>query len=109
MVPVGPGQVVENTDFGNGLTLSIDDVMVDPEKDSGTTDVTFTVTLSAASGVATTFDVTTADDTAVADDDYLATSDSLTIAAGDGDSGILTREWARHPNDRTGVLDKAKT
>jgi predicted extracellular nuclease len=63
-----------NSRFGDdGVTLSIDDVSV-AEGDSGTTEATFTVSLSGAAGAGgVTFDVATADGTAtVADGDYVA-------------------------------------
>jgi predicted extracellular nuclease len=64
-------------------TLSIDDV-THTEGPSGTVTYTFTVSLSAASAGAVTFDIATADGTATtADGDYVAKSlTSQTIAAG---------------------------
>ncbi|MGB8635670.1 MAG: lamin tail domain-containing protein [Rhodanobacteraceae bacterium] len=69
---------------GSGITLSIGNVSAS-EGDSGTTDFTFTVTLSAAAPAGgVTFDIATADDTATtADNDYVANAlTSQTIAAG---------------------------
>jgi uncharacterized protein len=68
-----------------GVSLTIDDV-TQSEGNSGTTTVTFTVSLSqAASGDGVTFDIATADGTATtADGDYVARSlAGQTIAAGD--------------------------
>jgi hypothetical protein len=68
-----------------GVSLSIDDV-TQSEGNSGTTTVTFTVSLSqAASGDGVTFDIATAEGTATtADGDYVARSlAGQTIAAGD--------------------------
>jgi large repetitive protein len=54
------------------------------EGNAGTTEFTFTVTLSAASDVSITVDFATADDTAAtADNDYVAASGSLTFAPGE--------------------------
>ena len=44
------GEIEEDLDFGNGVTLSIDDVTLNTEGHSGTQTIDFTVTLSAASG-----------------------------------------------------------
>src|SRR5262249_14659846 len=62
--------------------LSIGDVAV-TEGDSGTTDATFTVSLSAASGKTVTVDYATADGSAAAGDDYTAASGTLTFAPGE--------------------------
>jgi predicted extracellular nuclease len=65
-------------------TLAVGDVSA-PEGNSGTTTVTFTISLSSPAGAGgVTFDVATADGTAtVADDDYVATSlTGQTIPAG---------------------------
>ena len=61
--------------------LSISDVTV-TETASGTTDAVFTVSLSAASGLPTTFTYATADGTATAGADYEATGGVVTIPAG---------------------------
>ena len=61
--------------------LSVNDVSV-TEGNAGTTAATFTVTLSAASGRAVTFNWTTAAGSATAGTDYVAASGSRTIAAG---------------------------
>lgn len=63
-------------------TLSIADVS-QAEGDSGTTTMTFTVTLSAASGKTVTVDYATADGTAAAGSDYTSTSGTLTFTAGE--------------------------
>ncbi len=62
-------------------TLTINDVTV-TEGNSGTTNATFTVTLSAASGLVTTVNYATANGTATAGSDYVATSGTKTIAVG---------------------------
>ncbi|GAB4071348.1 pre-peptidase C-terminal domain-containing protein [Ancylobacter sonchi] len=59
------------------------------EGNSGSATMSFTVTLSAASGRATTISYATADGTAKAGADYTATSGTLTIAAG-ATSGVIT-------------------
>jgi len=63
-------------------TLSIDDVSV-TEGDSGTTEATFTVTLSQASGKTLTVGYATADNTADAPGDYTAEDGTITLQAGD--------------------------
>ncbi|MDX1997340.1 MAG: CARDB domain-containing protein, partial [Thermoanaerobaculia bacterium] len=62
-------------------SLSIADVSV-TEGNAGTTDAVFTVTLSAATSFAVTFDYTTADGSATAGSDYTASTGSVTIPAG---------------------------
>lgn len=62
-------------------SLSIDDVSV-TEGDSGTTDATFTISLSSTAASEVTVDYATADGTAVAPGDYTATSGTATIGAG---------------------------
>jgi Calx-beta domain len=63
-------------------SLAIDDVTVD-EGDAGTTAATFTVTLSAPSGLTVLVDVATADGTATDPADYAATDGTLTFDPGD--------------------------
>ena len=63
-------------------SLSINDVSV-AEGDSGTTPATFTVTLSAASGLTVTVNYATADNTATAGSDYQSTSGTLTFNPGE--------------------------
>src|SRR5262249_9352514 len=64
-------------------TLSIGNATV-TEGNSGPTDATFTVNLSAASSNTVTIDYATADGTATtADDDYIAASGTLTFAPGE--------------------------
>ena len=65
--------------------LSIDDVTVD----EGAGTATFTVSLSAVSGLNVTVSYTTNDGTAVQPDDYGLSTDSLVIPAGDS-SGTIT-------------------
>jgi hypothetical protein len=69
------------TDDDAAPTLSVDDISV-TEGDAGTTPATFTVTLSAASGKAVTFDWATSAGSATAGTDYVAASGSKTVAAG---------------------------
>ena len=69
------------TDNDPAPTLSVNDVSV-TEGNAGTTTATFTVSLSAASGNAVTFDWATAAGTATAGADYVTASGSATIAAG---------------------------
>jgi hypothetical protein len=61
--------------------LSVNDVSV-TEGNAGTTTATFTITLSAASGRAVTFDWVSAAGSATSGTDYVAASGSRTIAAG---------------------------
>src|SRR5207253_470267 len=63
-------------------SITINDVSV-AEGDSGTTPLTFTVTLSTASGQTVTVNYTTADNTATSTSDYQATSGTLTFNPGD--------------------------
>ncbi|HEY9693877.1 MAG TPA: DUF4347 domain-containing protein, partial [Oculatellaceae cyanobacterium] len=61
--------------------ISINDVTI-TEGDSGTSNATFTVSLSAASGVTTTVNYATANNTATAGSDYTALSGTLTFNPG---------------------------
>jgi hypothetical protein len=63
-------------------TIDVSDEAI-TEGDAGTADVTFTVTLSAASGRNVKVDYATADGTAVQPDDYAATSGQLTFSPGE--------------------------
>lgn len=78
-------------DFGSTGTIEDDD---DPpvatindaqlaEADAGTTDMTFTVSLSEASGLTVTVDFATVDGTAVDPDDYTDTLDTVTFDPGE--------------------------
>jgi hypothetical protein len=71
-------------------TVSIDDVTV-TEGNAGTTDATFTISLSAASGQTVTVDYATADGTAVAPSDYAAASGTLTFDPGDTSKQVTVR------------------
>ncbi len=62
-------------------SLSINDVSV-MEGDTGISNLTFTVTLSAASAVPVTVTATTSDGSATAGSDYVASSPLITFAAG---------------------------
>ncbi|SER79006.1 DUF4347 domain-containing protein, partial [Giesbergeria anulus] len=70
------------TDDDATPTLSIADVS-QAEGNSGTSTMTFTVSLSAASGRAVTLDYTTSNGTATASSDYTAASGTLSFAAGE--------------------------
>lgn len=87
VVSLGAGEVVVDRDFGSGLTISVDDIVVDPEGNDTST-VTFTVTLSAASSVTTTVEYATADGTAKAGKDYEATNGTLTFDPGETEKVI---------------------
>ncbi|MDQ3665657.1 MAG: hypothetical protein M3410_03485 [Acidobacteriota bacterium] len=68
--------------FATGHTLSIGDVSV-AEGNSGTTQATFTVTLSAASTHPVVVNYATTDGTAIAGSDYVAASGTLTFNPGE--------------------------
>ncbi len=86
-----PGTRIDGTPFGGAAapTLAIDDVQA-VEGDSGTTDFTFTVTLTGAASGPFTVDVATADGTATAGSDYTAASDTLSFAGTDGETQSFT-------------------
>ena len=65
-----------------GGRLSVSDAQV-IEGNSGTTDATFTVTLTPPAVTDVTVDYATSDNTATAGSDYVATSGTLTFAAGE--------------------------
>jgi large repetitive protein len=69
------------TDNDSPPTISVNDVSV-TEGNAGTTTATFTVSPSAASGFALTFDWATAAGTATAGTDFVSATGSRTIAAG---------------------------
>ena len=69
------------TDDDQAPGLTVDDVAV-AEGDAGTSNLTFTASLSAASALPVTFNWATAPGTAVAPADFTAASGSRTIAAG---------------------------
>jgi arylsulfatase A-like enzyme len=71
--------IIENDD--PAPVVSVADPSV-AEGDSGTTDATFTVSITAATGLDTSIAYTTNDGTATAPDDYEATSGVATIPAG---------------------------
>ncbi|HID22003.1 MAG TPA: hypothetical protein EYP14_06335, partial [Planctomycetaceae bacterium] len=62
--------------------VSIDDVTIDPEGDSGTTDALLTVTLSEAVSFDVSVDYATADGTATAGTDYTLTAGTVSFPAG---------------------------
>jgi Calx-beta domain-containing protein len=69
---------------GAGPTISIEDANATPEGDSGTTQVTFNVTLSEISASTVTVQWATADDSATAaDNDYETASGTVTFIPGD--------------------------
>jgi hypothetical protein len=70
------------TDDDATPSLSIGDVTVAVEGNSGTTNAVFTVTLSAASGQTVTVGFATANGTASSGTDYVASSGTLTFAPG---------------------------
>jgi len=70
------------TDNDDAPELMIGDVTLDPEGDSGTSNVGFTVTLSAASGKTITVDYATSDGTAIAGDDFQTRSGQITFQPG---------------------------
>ncbi len=74
--------VITINDNDAAPTISVNDVTV-AEGNSGTTSAEFTVSLSSASGLATTVAYATADGTAVAPSDYAATSGTLTFNPGE--------------------------
>ncbi|HEV7373595.1 MAG TPA: Calx-beta domain-containing protein [Pyrinomonadaceae bacterium] len=76
------------TDNDAAPTISINDTTV-IEGDSGTTNATFNVTLSAASGFTVTVNYATADGTATAGTDYQSTSGTLTFNPGQTTQTIL--------------------
>ena len=75
----GTGTILDAT---AAPSFSIGDASV-TEPVSGTTNASFTVTLSAAAGIPLTVNYATADGTATAANDYTATSGTLTFAAGE--------------------------
>jgi Ca2+-binding RTX toxin-like protein len=78
----GIGTIV-NDDTPQQPSLSIDDVQV-TEGNDGTTNATFTVTLTGDTNEAVTVEYATGDNTATtADNDYTATNGSLTFAPGE--------------------------
>ncbi len=79
---VGDAAAIQRVCPAGGSCLSIDDVSV-TEGDSGTTDASFTVTLSSPSDQTVTVDYQTSDGTAKAPDDYEAQSGTLTFAPGE--------------------------
>jgi hypothetical protein len=81
--------------------LSINDVSVN-EGNSGTTTLTFTVSLSAASGQTVSVNYSTADGTAIAGSDYVARSGTLTFAPGVTAQGVavtVNGDTAVEPNE----------
>jgi Calx-beta domain len=72
------------------------------EGNSGTTLMTFTVTLSAAQGEAVTVSYATANGTAIAGEDYLAALDTLTFAPGETTKTFTVEVLG----DATGELDE---
>jgi uncharacterized repeat protein (TIGR01451 family) len=70
---------IQNDDGAPALSI---DSVAQPEGNSGTTPMSFTVTLAPGSGQTVTVDYTTADGTAAAGSDYTATSGTLTFNPG---------------------------
>jgi hypothetical protein len=85
--------------------LSVNDVSV-TEGNAGTSPATFTVTLSAASGKAVTFDWATTAGSATAGTDYVAASGSRTIAAGSTTATVgitVNGDVVDEPNETFGI------
>jgi predicted outer membrane repeat protein len=76
------GQIVQDRDFGQSVTLAIDDPTLAAETHSGSTTLTFMVSLSAASTRPVTVQFATAAGTAIAGADYQSTSGSVTFDPG---------------------------
>jgi uncharacterized repeat protein (TIGR01451 family) len=66
-----------------GITVSANDATVNPEGNSGTTNATFTVTLSESAAGDVTVDYATVAGTATAGADFTATTGTLTFTGGD--------------------------
>ncbi|MFO0900206.1 MAG: Calx-beta domain-containing protein [Pirellulales bacterium] len=84
-----------------GPSLSIDDVTV-TEGNDGTTEATFTVSLSQAAEGEVTVDYTTADGTAAAGSDYESTSGQLVFAPGETTKTItvlISGDTENEPNE----------
>jgi chitinase len=85
--PSSPGVISDGQGLGTitnddaAPTLSVTDATT-LEGDAGSTDATFTVSLSSVSYLGTTVAYATADDTATAGSDYTTTSGTLSIPAG---------------------------
>ncbi len=80
---ITPGLVNNISDSNNCYALSINDPTAVTEGNSGTTTITFTVTLSHAAASDVTVDYTTANNTALATSDYTTVSDTLTFTVGE--------------------------
>ncbi|MFA7206844.1 MAG: Calx-beta domain-containing protein, partial [Saccharofermentanales bacterium] len=106
-VESGTQQVtVTITDDDEMPSLSVNDPSV-TEGDSGTTTLTFTVTLSAASGKTVTVNYATAEGTATAGTDYLSASGTLTFSPGETAKTVSVTVYGdtvREP-DETVLLD----
>lgn len=106
--PQGVG-TIQNDDTTPPLTISVDDVQLG-EGNSGTTQLTFTVSLSAPNANPVTVDFSTADGTAtIADNDYAAKSGTLTFTPGQTTLTItidVTGDTTFEP-DETFVVDLA--
>lgn len=76
----GLGTITNDDEFGP--SFSVDDITV-AEGDSGTTNATFTVTLSQALSAQATVNFATSNGTALAPADYTSSSGTLTFAAGE--------------------------
>jgi CSLREA domain-containing protein len=93
------GQVVSQP------SLSINDISA-TEGDTGTKTLTFTVSLSAASGVTVTANFATADNTATAGSDYVAQSGTVTFNPGDTSKTIgitINGDQTFEPNETFSV------
>ncbi len=82
---VGNGTIIDD----DGTALTIDDITVDPEGNSGTTNAVFTVSLSALSGQVISVDYSTASGTATAGSDYVDSSGTVTFQPGQLTQSII--------------------
>jgi disulfide oxidoreductase YuzD len=81
--------------------ISVNDPSV-AEGNSGNTELTFTVILSAASGKSITIDYATANGTATAGSDYTAAGGALTFNAGETSKTVnvtVAGDWVTEPNE----------
>jgi hypothetical protein len=99
---IGRGQGTGTITNDDALpSLSVNDVAV-VEGNSGTTALSFAVTLSAASGQTVSAGYATANGTALAGTDYTAASGTVTIAPGQTSQTVtvmVSGEWVYEPNE----------
>jgi len=95
------GAVATITNDDSPPSISIDDVSVS-EGNSGTTNATFTVSLSPASGLPASVQYTTQDGTATAPGDYSAASGTLNFSAGETSKPVTVHvqgDFAKEPDE----------